>query len=165
MHPEQLKETAIRKQDEYAPLLLALCHYIDEGWTVKVFLWVIGIRGLIDPPLIIPLLTFLDIPSKHRKAAIELTVLVSGKALYFMHQVRFGGINSKKRSAESRQHASNDEDVTNDEELRSDHSGSWRKRLAQASGRKPAGPQRVQVSSTWLSTRRQSGPAKLQSRW
>ena len=39
VHPEQLKAAAIRKQDGYAPLVVALCHYIAEGWTEQVFPW------------------------------------------------------------------------------------------------------------------------------
>ncbi len=60
VHPEQLKAAAIRKQGGYTPLIAALCHYIDEGWTVQVFPWVVKIRGLIDPSLIVSILTFLD---------------------------------------------------------------------------------------------------------
>ncbi len=56
---------------------------------MHVFTWVVGIRGRIDPSLIVALLTFLIISSKHSKTAAELTVLASVKALYFMHQVRF----------------------------------------------------------------------------
>jgi hypothetical protein len=55
VHPEQLKAAAIRKQDGHAPLVLALCHYIDERLTVQVFPWVVGISGLINSPLIISL--------------------------------------------------------------------------------------------------------------
>jgi hypothetical protein len=60
VHPEQLKAAAIRKQEGYAALVSALCHYIAEGWTVQVFPCVVGIRGLIDPSLIVSLLTFLE---------------------------------------------------------------------------------------------------------
>jgi hypothetical protein len=57
VHPGQLKEAAIRKQDGYTPLVSALCHYmdkgwtvhickyIDKGWTVHIFPWVFGTRG------------------------------------------------------------------------------------------------------------------------
>jgi hypothetical protein len=54
----------------------------------------------------------------------------------------------RKRAAGNRQNNSSDDEVTDDEELRSDPSGRRRKRLAQAACRKPAGPQRVLVSST-----------------
>ena len=30
VHPEQLKASATRKQDGYAPLVVALCHYIEK---------------------------------------------------------------------------------------------------------------------------------------
>ena len=150
VHPEQLKIAAIRKQDGYAPLVLApsLCHYIAEGWTVQVFPWVVGIRGLINPSLIVSLLTFLDIPSKHRKVAVERTVMASVKALYFMHQVRFGGVYGRKRAADSRQNHSSDDEVTDDEELRSDPSSRQRKKRAQAVGRKTTRLQQVLVSGT-----------------
>jgi hypothetical protein len=134
LHPEQLKAAAIRKQDRYAPLVLALCHYFDEGWTVQVFLWVVGILGLINSALVASLLTFLDIPSRHRKTAVERTVLASVKALYFMHQVRFGGMYGRQRAADIRQNNSSDDEVTDDEELRSEPSGRRGKRLA----RRPA---------------------------
>ena len=150
VHPEQLKIAAIRKQDGYAPLVLALCHYIAEGWTVQVFPWVVGIRGLIDPSLIVSLLAFLDIPSKHRKVAVERTVLASVKALYFMHQVRFGGLYGRKRFADSRQNNSSEDEVTDDEELRSDPSLSsrLRKRPGQVVGINPTGTQHAPVSGT-----------------
>ena len=148
VHPEQLRAAAIRKQDGYAPLVLALCHYIEEGWTVQVFPWVVGIRGLIDPSLIVSLLNFLDIPSKYRNVAVERTVLASVRALYFMHQVRFGGMYGRMRAVDSRQNNSSDDEKTDDEELRSDPSSRQKKRLAQAAGRKPTGLQPVPVSGT-----------------
>jgi hypothetical protein len=147
VHPEQLKAEAIRKQDGCAPLVLDLNQYIDKGWTVQVFWWLVGICGLIDPPLIVSLLTFLDIPRKHRKTAVERTVLASVKALYFMHQVRFEGMYCRKRAAENRQNNFSDDEVTDDEELLSGPRGRRRKKLAQATCRKPAGPQRVLISS------------------
>ena len=49
----------------------------------------VGVRGLIDPAHIYALLEFLEIPGKCKKPAVELTVLASKKALYFMHQMLF----------------------------------------------------------------------------
>jgi hypothetical protein len=59
--------------------------------VVHVFPWVVGIRGLIDPRHINALLEFLEIHKRHRQTAAEKTVLASVRALYFMHQVHFGG--------------------------------------------------------------------------
>jgi hypothetical protein len=141
----KLKAAAIRKQDGYAPLFLAFCHYIGKGWTVHVFPWVVGIRGLIDPSLIVSLLALLDIPYKHRKTAVERTVLASVKALYFMHQVRFGGMHDRKRTADNRQNNSSDGEETDDDELQTDPSGRRRTRLAQATR---ASRLQTRVSST-----------------
>jgi hypothetical protein len=49
VHPDQLKAAAIRKHERYRPLLSAPCHYTERGWTVHIFPWVVGIRGLLDP--------------------------------------------------------------------------------------------------------------------
>ena len=94
MHPTQLTVAAIRKQDGYSPLEEALDHYTNSGWTAQVFPWVVGVRGLIDTTHIYALLEFLEIPGKCRKLAVKRTVLASVKALYFMHQVWFGGLHS-----------------------------------------------------------------------
>ena len=68
MHPEQLTSAAVRKQDDYSPLVEEVDYYTGNGWTVHVFPWVVGIRGLIDPSHIHALLDFLDIPCKCRKS-------------------------------------------------------------------------------------------------
>ena len=86
-----------RKQDGYSPLEEALDHYTNCAWTVHVFPWVVGVRGLIDPADIKVLLEFLEIPGKCRKLAIERMVLASVKALYFIHQVRFGLLHSHRK--------------------------------------------------------------------
>jgi hypothetical protein len=125
-------------QDGYTTLVLVLCHYIDKGWTVHVFPWAVGIR---NPSLIVSMLTFLEFPSKHNKAAVEGTVLASVKSLYFMDQVRFAGMHGRKRATDNQQNRSSDDKVTNDEELRRDPSVLGRNKLAQAAGRKPAEPQ------------------------
>ncbi len=90
---------------------------------MHIFPWVLGIRGLIDPSCIVSLFTFLDVSRKHHKTAIERTVLASVKALYFMHQVRFGGMHDRHRFADNPRNDSSDEDATDDEELRSDPYG------------------------------------------
>ena len=79
---------------------------------------------------------------------MERTVMASVRALYFMHQVRFGGMYGRMRAVDSRQNNSSDDEKTDDEELRSDPSSRQKKRLAQAAGRKPTGLQQVLVSGT-----------------
>ncbi len=80
-----------------------------DGLT-RFFPWIVGIRSFIYPSLIVSLLNFLDIPSKYRKVAVECTVLASVKALYFMHQVRFGGMCGRMQAVDSRQKNSSDDD-------------------------------------------------------
>jgi hypothetical protein len=41
VHPNQLKAAAIHKQEGYQPLLSALHHYTERGWTVHIFPWVV----------------------------------------------------------------------------------------------------------------------------
>jgi hypothetical protein len=134
VHPDQLKAAAIHKQEGYLLLLSALHHCTDQGWTVHIFPWVVGICGLIDPSCIVSLFTFLDVSRKHHKTAIERTVLPSVKALYFMHQVRFGGMHDRHRFADNPCNDSSDKDATDDEELRSDPYGRRRNRLAKTAG-------------------------------
>jgi ribonuclease HI len=154
VHPDQLKAAAIRKQEGYRPLLSALHHYTDQGWTVHIFPWVVGIRGLIDPSCIVSLFTFLDVPRKHHKTAIERTVLASVKALYFMHQVRFGGMHDRHRFADNPRNDSSDEDATDDEELRSDPYGRRRNRLAKTAGIRAAELHHKLVPDTVLDRRK-----------
>ncbi len=66
------------------------------------------------------LFTFLDVSRKHHKTAIESTVLASVKAIYFMHQVRFGGMHDRHRFADNPRNDFSDEDATDDEELLSE---------------------------------------------
>jgi hypothetical protein len=75
------------------------------------------LAGLINPSYIHALLDFLEIPGKCRKLAVERTVLASVKALYFMHQVRFGGLYGRRKT-ESKCHCdTSDSENTDDEEL------------------------------------------------
>ena len=92
VHPDQLLAAAMRKQQTYLPLQEALSFYSDQGWTVHVFPWVVGIRGMIDPSHIHALLKFLELPNRHWRMAVERTVLASVKAFFFLHKVRFGGL-------------------------------------------------------------------------
>ena len=52
---------------------------------------------MIDPLHIESLLKFLDIQRKHWKAMLELTVLASVRAIYFLHIVRFGRLSETSR--------------------------------------------------------------------
>ena len=92
VHKEQLYTAALRKQEGYSPLIYALDYYINQGWTIHVFPFVVGIRGLIHIPHIHALLKFLDAPRKYWATTVESTVLASVKAFYFLHRVRFGGL-------------------------------------------------------------------------
>ena len=74
----------------------------------------------LSTPHIYALLEFLEIPGKCKKPAVKLTVLASVKALYFMHQVRYGGLYSR-RKMEADQHSNacdSQAEATDDEELR-----------------------------------------------
>lgn len=92
VHPGQLAAAGARKQQKYSPLVSALEHYSENGWIVHVFPWVVGIRGLLDPVHVASLLEFLDVPKQRWQSAIERSVLASVQALYYLHQVRFGGL-------------------------------------------------------------------------
>ncbi len=46
----------------YTPLLEALKVYLDEGWQVEIFPWVVSIRGLLNSAAIKSCLEFLAVP-------------------------------------------------------------------------------------------------------
>lgn len=98
VHPAQLLAAAMRKQQTYLPLLEALSYYSELGWTVHVFPWVVGIRGMINPLHLHPLLKFAEIHHKHWRTAVERTVLASVRAFHFLHRVRFGGLPESART-------------------------------------------------------------------
>ena len=108
VHPAQLRAAAIRKQQTYLPLLAALSYYSDQGWTIHVFPWVVGIRGTIDPTHIQSLLKFLGIQRKHWQVAVEKTVLASVRAFYFLHTVRFGRLQEDARPPHDPDHSDDD---------------------------------------------------------
>ena len=62
----QLAAAHERKMRTYAPLLEALQAYLDEGWQVEIFPWVVGVRGLLDDATIKCCLEFLEIPRQSR---------------------------------------------------------------------------------------------------
>ena len=92
VYEDQLEVAATLKQDGYNPLIRALDFYASQGWIVHVFPWVVDIRGLLHPSHICALLQFLEVPCKHWLPAVEVTVLASVNAFYFLHHVRFGGL-------------------------------------------------------------------------
>ena len=98
VHPAQLLAAAMRKQQTYLPLLEALSYYSEQGWTIHVFPWVVGIRGMINPLHVHSLLKFAEIHHKHWKTAVERSVLASVRAFHFLHRVRFGGLPETVRS-------------------------------------------------------------------
>ena len=77
-----------RKVRTYAPLLEALQAYIDDGWQVEIFPWVVGVRGLVNQDAIQCCLEFLDMPRKSWRRIIEDTAKESVKAFYVLHRVR-----------------------------------------------------------------------------
>ena len=111
VHPAQLLAAAVRKQQSYGPLQEALGHYTEQGWSVHVFPWVVGMRGLIDPFHIESLLKFLCVQQPQWQTAVERTVLASVRALYFLHRIRFGGLPYAGRPGLESEHSdSADED-------------------------------------------------------
>ncbi len=87
---DHFEAAATLKQDGHSPLLLALDFYTKQGWVIHVFLWVVGIRGLLHLPHICAALQFLDVPHPHWLLAVESTVLASVNSFYFLHSVLFG---------------------------------------------------------------------------
>jgi hypothetical protein len=114
VHPAQLLAAAMRKQQTYLPLLDALSYYSEQGWTIHVFPWVVGIRGMINPLHVHSLLKFAEIHHKHWKTAVERTVLASVRAFHFLHRVRFGGLPETVRSDLDPDY--NDSRIDNEEE-------------------------------------------------
>ena len=105
VHPAQLLAAAIRKQQTYLPLLESLSYYSDQGWSIHVFPWVVGIRGTINPTHIQSLLKFLGIQRKQWQVAVEKTVLASVRAFYFLHTVRFGRLQEDARPPHDPDHS------------------------------------------------------------
>ncbi len=70
MHEDQLEAAATLKQGGYSPLLRALDFYTKHGWVIHVFPWLVGIRGLLHPPLVFTLLQLLEVTHKHWPLAV-----------------------------------------------------------------------------------------------
>jgi hypothetical protein len=110
VHTAQLLAAAVRKQQAYLPLQEALRFYADQGWTIHVFPWVVGIRCMIDPSHVHALLKFLELPNRHWQTAVERTVLASVRAFSFLHKVRFGGLPETVRPDLDSDHSDKDSD-------------------------------------------------------
>ena len=77
------------KKSKYAPILPALQHYSDRGWSVGILPWVIGIRGLTDTGHLHQALQYLDIPKQRWPLIIADSVLASVRGLAYMHGIRY----------------------------------------------------------------------------
>jgi hypothetical protein len=82
----------------------------------------------------------MGIPSQHSQADVERTVLASVKVLYFMHQVRYGGMHSRMRDADNQRNNISDDEVTYDdsEELQTDPTGKRRNQPTKTGNNGPA---------------------------
>ena len=87
--PGQLQAAYERKMNLYGPLVEALGHYSDSGWSVKILPWVVGARGLVLERAMHHALEYIDVPKTFWRPIIEDTVLASISALAFMHRIRF----------------------------------------------------------------------------
>ena len=87
--PGQLQAAYERKLSVYSPLVDALGHYSDSGWSVQILPWVVGARGLVQERYMHHALKYLEVPKKVWRPIIEETVLASISALAFMHRIRF----------------------------------------------------------------------------
>ena len=87
--PGQLQAAHDRKMNTYGPLVEALGHYSDSGWSVKILPWVVGARGLVQEQAMHHALEYLEVPKTSWRPIIEDTVLASVSALAFMHRIRF----------------------------------------------------------------------------
>ena len=85
----------------------------SRGWFAS--------EALSTNPTYMPFLNFLKsplIPRQIQKLAVERRVLASVNALYFMHQVLFGGLHSHRRMEADHHSNTSDSEATDDEELR-----------------------------------------------
>ena len=87
--PGQLQAAYERKMNLYGPLVEALGHYNDSGWSVKILPWVVGARGMVQERAMYHALEFIEVPKTFWRPIIEDTVLASISALAFMHRIRF----------------------------------------------------------------------------
>jgi hypothetical protein len=96
---EQLAAAHDRKMRTYTPLLEALKVYLEEGWQVEIFPWVVGIRGLLNSAAIKSCLEFLAVPRQRWERIIEDVAKESVKAFYSQHRVRCKALKLGPRSS------------------------------------------------------------------
>ena len=84
----------------YAPLLEELQMYLDEGWRVEIFSWVVSVRGLLDSDTIESCLEFLEILWHRWRWITEDTASESVKAFYSLHCIRCKALMMGPRSSE-----------------------------------------------------------------
>ena len=77
-----------QKLNLYGPLVEALGHYSDSGWSVKILPWVVGAWGLVLERAKHHALEYIEVPKSFWRPKIEDTVLASISALAFMHRIR-----------------------------------------------------------------------------
>jgi hypothetical protein len=70
VHADQLTSAYARKNTSYAPLADALYYNKTEGWEIKVFPLVIGVRGLVNVHHTHEV-TFLKIPRREWRNGME----------------------------------------------------------------------------------------------
>jgi hypothetical protein len=86
---DQLATAYTKKKTSYAPLADALYYYKTEGWEIKVFPLVIGVRCLVNVRQIHEVFTFLKIPRREWLNGLECFALASVKAFSFLHRIRY----------------------------------------------------------------------------
>ncbi len=91
MSPAQMKEAYREKIQKYAPIPLALQHYIHAVWSIEILPWVVDIREFADLKHLHIALEYLAIPKSQWKVIIEDSVLASVRALAYMHKIRYSG--------------------------------------------------------------------------
>ena len=96
---EQLAAAHERKMRTYTPLLEALQAYLDAGWHIEIFPWVVGIRGLLNSATIKNCLEFLTVPRQRWERIIEDVAKESVKAFYSLHRVRCKALKLGPRSS------------------------------------------------------------------
>ncbi len=84
---EQLAAAHERKMRTYTALLEALKVYLDEGWQVEIFSWVVGISSLLNSAEIKSCLEFLAVLWRSWELIIDNVAKESVKAIYSQHLV------------------------------------------------------------------------------
>ena len=90
VHAEQLASAAARKNTSYNALTAALAYYRVEGWEIRIFPLVVGIRGLMDVKPFQAAFEFLEIPGNLWQTGVESAALASVQAFSFLHRIRYG---------------------------------------------------------------------------